>query len=191
MMMSWMSFQNDTKKIYYRKSIGPNIPLWVENECPHAIFGLQFDLDFGTFGNVRGICTYFEESDEFQIEWRHGPDFNKKTPFISKHGCDKEILGMYVQDKYNSNKVAKQYEWMEYITPMKESLLDFLKTVRCSPEGSKFVNWKQPFHLDDDPDSINIVDEDEWFFTMAKLNDPRMAYIYIYIVVMDIQLFQH
>ena len=61
---------------------------------------------------------------------------------------------------------------------MKESLLDFLKTVRCAPEGTKFVNWKQPFHLDDDPDFINIVDEDKWFFTTAKLNDPRMAHIY-------------
>jgi hypothetical protein len=41
------------------------------------------------------------------------------------------------------------------------------------------VNWKQPFHLDDDDDPsdfINIVDEDKWYFTIAKLNDPRMAH---------------
>lgn len=110
-----------------------------------------------------------------------GPDYNEKTSFISKHSnkygdnSDK-IIGMYVQEK--SNKV--HCDWIQYIEEeglMKESLLDFLKTVQGAPEGTKFVNWKQPFHnLDDNPDFINIVDEDKWYFTMAKLNDPRMAH---------------
>lgn len=157
---------------------GPNIALWAETGYQNNLSGLQIDYDFGNFGNVRGICTYIEESDEFQIEWRHGPDFHKKTSFISKHNGDNahDIIGMYVQEK--SNK--EHCDWIQYIEEglMKESLLDFLKIVQSAPGGTKFVNWKQPFHLDDDPDFINIVDEDKWYFTMAKLNDPRMAHVY-------------
>ena len=73
-------------------------------------------LDFGHFGTVRGICTYIEESNEFQIEWRHGPDFNEKTSFISKHSNKygdnaHDIIGMYVQEK--SNK-ASHCDWIQY-----------------------------------------------------------------------------
>ncbi len=83
------------KDLLFRKSIGPNIPLWAEYGHSFALSGLQIDLDFGHFGNVRGICTYNEKpADEFQIEWRHGPDFDEKTSFISKHIINTETIHM-------------------------------------------------------------------------------------------------
>lgn len=35
------------KDLLFRKSIGPNIPLWAENGESYALSGLQIDLDFG------------------------------------------------------------------------------------------------------------------------------------------------
>ena len=62
---------------------------------------------------------------------------------------------------------------------MEKTALSFLQRVRAAPEGTKFVNWKQPPNTEEDSvDFEKIIDEDKWYITMAKLNDPRMAHMY-------------
>lgn len=179
----WNLYKRYDEDASFRKTIGPNITLWAEYGDPTTLCGLQIDLDFGTFGNVRGICNYIEDSkEELKIEWRIGPDFNEKTSFVSKHdycGGDEyhtleNTLALYIQDKDKS-----KYEWSEYVKPMEKTALNFLQRVRAAPEGTKFVNWKQPPYTEEDSSEFEkIIDEDKWYITMAKLNDPRMAHMY-------------
>eukprot|EP00986_Skeletonema_menzelii_P005066 scaffold1783_cov163-Skeletonema_menzelii.AAC.2 len=165
----------------FQKSIGTNLPLYFDYGLPESLSGLQLDIDFGHLGNVRGICNHTASSNEFKIEWRIGPDFNEKTSFVSKHdvnvrgdGDEERILGLYVQDTDKTH-----CDWMQYITPMDKTALKFLQSVRAAPEGIKFVNWKQPPNTEEDSNEFeNIIDEDKWYFTLRKLIDPRMAFMY-------------
>jgi len=160
----------------YRKTMGPSIELYLETGYLHSLDDLQIDIDFGNLGSVRGICKYVPnsstgESEKLNIEWRIGPDFNANTAFISKHdnsnADEKMFLGLYFQDRV-----------VEYVSPMKQSVVDFIKRARAAPKGTAFVNWKRPNDYEAADEFENINDEDEWYITLAKLNDPRMAHHY-------------
>lgn len=90
-------------------------------------------------GKVRGIVKC--DDSKVAIEWRLGPNFDATDAFISKNNADEaeEIIGLYVQDKDKTN-----YDWFQYITPMKESAIKFIQSARDAPEGTTFVDWKRP-----------------------------------------------
>jgi len=122
-------------------------------------------------GKVRGIVKC--DDSKVAIEWRLGPNFDATDAFISKNNADEaeEIIGLYVQDKDKTN-----YDWFQYITPMKESAIKFIQSAREAPEGTTFVDWKRLMDCDDYFENIN--DEEKWDNTLARLNDPRMAHHY-------------
>ena len=185
----------------FRREIGPNIPLWANCGELYCLDNLQIDIDFGHFGEylictavlddiilcslfsydhiicllnhhligkVRGIVK--DDDSKLTVDWRLGPDFNAKDAFVSKHRA-KEIIGLYFRDKDKSN-----YDWFDYIKPMKESAINFIQSIRDAPEGTTFVDWKRPTDFDEYFENIN--DEEKWDNTLARLNDPRMAHHY-------------
>ena len=169
----WYKYDDDAS---YRKTIGgPYIGIFAEDDgCISALTGLQIDLNFGHFGNVRGICNGEKECDEFEIEWRCGPDYKKESAFVSKHEGGYDAIAYYFQGR-GPDEVQERCMAQSSKCCMAQSAVDFVSQARSAPKGTRFVNWKEPSY-EDIFDDIN--DEDKWKLTLARLNDPKMAHHY-------------
>lgn len=159
-------YYNDRK---YRKDVGPSIELFGWDGEFEALEGLQLDIDFGHLGSVRGICR-----EGAKVEFRTGPGYDEGSAFVWKTtgGGDYEILAWYFQERERPDSL----DWLNKDCDVLREGLRFISQVQSAPKGIRFVSWKELYDMDALFDGIN--DEDKWWITLARLNDPKMAHHY-------------
>lgn len=60
--------------------IGPSIELFGDHGENEYLFGLQIDVDLGSFGTIRGIVKESYDNYDLGVEWRCGPSTTKIHP---------------------------------------------------------------------------------------------------------------
>ena len=130
-------------------------------------------------GKVRGIAKKGEnvKGDGLEIEWRIGADYDKQNSFTSQHEDGGEVIGWYFQEREDDLP-----QWLKdhpscYIR-VRQPVLDFINTVKSAPKDTTFVDWQRPYSTCEDGHEcsfVNITDEDKWYITLARLNDPKMG----------------
>ena len=137
-----------------------------------SLYGLQIDLDLGTFGKCRGVVQQSEkEGDDLVILWACGPNFDGerfKTSFDVGDGGEL-ILALYYNDRTDVPS------WFD--EGLDQTVKDFMKELASASDGTKLANWKEPYSLVDVVGEDNF-DERRWRTTTNRLNDPQAAACY-------------
>lgn len=153
----------------FRIAFGPSIDMYGLNGFEESLYGLQVDLDFGTFGKCRGVVQQSEkEGDDLVILWACGPNFDGerfKTSFDVGDGGE-IILALYYNDR------ADVPSWFDKC--LDQTVINFMKELASASDGTKIANWKEPYSLVDVVGEDNF-DERRWRTTMNRLNDPQAA----------------
>lgn len=104
------AFEEKKERYYkdtaFRNEVGPMIQLYDYEGEPEALWGLQIDVDLGTFGAVRGIVR---ECNDLEVEWRCGPNYSKDTSFTTKHE-DGDAIYMVLSGEVLSKQKRKSPE---------------------------------------------------------------------------------